>query len=44
VTIDTDTLVNEYLKVMDWDPVTAKPSAERLRELGLEEVVRALRR
>jgi len=42
VTIDTDTLVNEYLKVMEWDPVTAKPSAQRLRELDLEDVVRAL--
>jgi aldehyde:ferredoxin oxidoreductase len=42
VTVDVDTLVNEYLKVMDWDPITAKPSAQRLRELGLEDVAGAL--
>lgn len=42
ITVDTDTLVSEYLKAMDWDPVTAKPSAQRLRELGLEDVARSL--
>jgi aldehyde:ferredoxin oxidoreductase len=43
VTVDTDTLVNEYVKVMDWDPATAKPSPQKLRDLGLEDVVQALR-
>ena len=33
------TLIRGYLKVMDWDPVTAKPSVERLRDLGLEDVI-----
>ena len=43
VTIDMDTLQGEYLKAMDWDPVTARPSAQRLRELGLQDVAQALR-
>jgi len=42
LTIDTDTLVNEYLKELDWDPVTAKPGVQKLRELGLQDVVQAL--
>jgi aldehyde:ferredoxin oxidoreductase len=44
ITVDTDTLVSEYLKVMDWDPVTAKPGDQRLRELGLQDVAQALRK
>jgi aldehyde:ferredoxin oxidoreductase len=43
VTFDTGTVMSEYAKLMDWDPVTAKPSAQRLRELGLEDVAQALR-
>jgi hypothetical protein len=27
---------------MGWDPVTAKPGAQRLKELGLEDVGKAL--
>jgi aldehyde:ferredoxin oxidoreductase len=42
VSMEVDTLINEYLKAMDWDPVTAKPSAKRLQELGLEDVAAAL--
>jgi aldehyde:ferredoxin oxidoreductase len=42
VTIDAETLVNEYLKEMDWDPETAKPSANKLKELGLEDIAREL--
>jgi len=36
--VDIDTLVSEYLAEMDWDPVTAKPSAEKLKELDLEDI------
>lgn len=35
VTLDADLMVKEYCEAMSWDPVTARPSAERLRELGL---------
>jgi aldehyde:ferredoxin oxidoreductase len=42
VTIDADTLVKEYLKEMDWDPETAKPSEKKLKELGLEDIAREL--
>lgn len=35
ITIDNDTMVKEYLKLMDWDPVTTVPSQKRLKELGL---------
>jgi aldehyde:ferredoxin oxidoreductase len=42
VSVDAETLVNEYLTAMDWDLKTAKPSEKKLRELGLEDVARAL--
>jgi aldehyde:ferredoxin oxidoreductase len=38
VTVDVDTQVKEYLKVMDWDVNTAKPSQQKLLELGLDDV------
>lgn len=44
VTVDKDTLISEYLKVMDWDPGTTKPSKKTLTELGLEDVAKALYR
>jgi hypothetical protein len=28
-------MVEAYLKAMDWDPVTATPSRERMEQLGL---------
>jgi hypothetical protein len=31
-----DRLVQDYLKVMDWDPKTTMPSPEKLTALGLE--------
>jgi aldehyde:ferredoxin oxidoreductase len=34
-TVDLPAMVEEYLKVMDWDPITAMPSPERLTRLGL---------
>jgi aldehyde:ferredoxin oxidoreductase len=42
VTVDADSLVREYLKAMDWDSETARPSDRKLRELGLEDVARQL--
>jgi aldehyde:ferredoxin oxidoreductase len=41
-TVDEETLYSEYLTEMDWDPRTAKPSKEKLLELGMEDVVRVL--
>jgi len=38
VTVDVNTLVNEYYRAMDWDQETGKPSREKLSELGLEDV------
>lgn len=42
VTVDEDLMVNDYLKAMEWDMVTAKPSLAKLRSLGLEDVARDL--
>ncbi len=42
VTVDTDTLVGNYYKAMDWDPKTGKPSKKALEELGLDDVARDL--
>ncbi len=43
VTVDDETLVNDYLTAMDWDLKTARPSDKKLKELGLYDVARALR-
>ncbi len=43
VNIDAETLVKEYLKEMDWDLNTAKPSQKKLRELGLDDIARSLK-
>jgi aldehyde:ferredoxin oxidoreductase len=37
--LDTKTLEKEFLEACDWDPETTKPSAAKLRSLGLEDVV-----
>ncbi len=42
VTVDKDTLISEYLKIMDWDPKTTKPSKKALTELGLANVAKEL--
>ncbi len=42
ITVDSDTLVKEYLTEMDWDLETAKPSKEKLKELGLGDVAQTL--
>ena len=43
ITLDMDTLLQDFLKAMEWDPVTATPSAKRLIELGLKDVAEDLR-
>ncbi|MFW6082986.1 MAG: aldehyde ferredoxin oxidoreductase C-terminal domain-containing protein, partial [Chloroflexota bacterium] len=42
VTVEIDTLLKEHLEEMDWDPESAKPNAERLIELGMEDVAQDL--
>jgi aldehyde:ferredoxin oxidoreductase len=42
VTVDEDTMVKEYLTAMDWDLKTAKPSKNKLLELGLADVAQEL--
>jgi aldehyde:ferredoxin oxidoreductase len=42
VTINVSSTVKEYLKAMDWDLTTGKPSKKKLLELGLEDVARTL--
>lgn len=42
VTLDEDTMVKEYLEVMDWDTKTARPSKKKLLELGLDDVAKEL--
>ena len=37
VTLDDDTMIKDYLKAMDWDLITTKPSAKKLQELGLSQ-------
>jgi len=42
VEIDLNTMVRDYLQVMDWDQMTCKPSRERLTALGLDDLIQAL--
>jgi len=42
VTVDVDSQVREYFKLMDWDVQTGKPSREKLLALGLEDVAKNL--
>lgn len=42
ITIDEDTMNQEYLTVADWDSKTTKPSKKKLQELGLEDVAQVL--
>jgi aldehyde:ferredoxin oxidoreductase len=43
ISVDMETMVKEYLELMDWDPVTTVPSQKRLKELGLDEVAADLK-
>jgi len=42
ITLDLDNRVNEYLKTMDWDLKTGKPSKQKLEQLGMADVAAAL--
>jgi len=42
VTLDDDTMIEDYLKAMDWDLTTTKPSAKKLQELGLSQLANDL--
>ena len=42
ITVDEETLYSEYLTAMDWDLKTAKPSKQKLLELGLDDVAQEL--
>jgi len=42
VTVDSNALLGDYFQAMGWDAVTAKPSAQKLKELGLEDVGKAI--
>jgi len=39
VTLNDDTMVRDYLRAMDWDIATTKPSVKKLQELGLARLV-----
>lgn len=41
-TIDVETMRREYFAAMDWDPKSTRPSAERLRRLGLHDLIEAV--
>lgn len=42
ISVDEESLVQDYLAAMDWDPVTTRPSNQKLKELGLEDVISQL--
>lgn len=42
VTVDVEKQQREYCEAMGWDPKTARPSAKRLSELGLDFVAKEL--
>ena len=42
VSVDLEAQVRDYCAAMEWDPVTAVPSRQRLLSLGLHEVARDL--
>jgi aldehyde:ferredoxin oxidoreductase len=44
ISVDRETLVSEYLKEMDWDVATGKPSRRKLIELGLSDIAADLYR
>ena len=42
ITVDMDTLLQDFLEAMEWDLVTGRPSRKRLIELGLKDVAEEL--
>ncbi len=41
-TVDAETMVREYLTLMDWDLKTAKPSKAKLISLGLDDIAKEI--
>ncbi len=39
---DVERLLSDYYQVREWDRVSGKPTAEKLRELGLDDVTKEL--
>jgi len=39
ITVNSQTLIKEYMALVDWDPETTQPSDKKLKELGLEDMV-----
>jgi aldehyde:ferredoxin oxidoreductase len=42
ISLHKDEMYNEFLKIMDWDIQSVKPSREKLLELGLDDVAEVL--
>ncbi|MBW2000377.1 MAG: aldehyde ferredoxin oxidoreductase family protein [Deltaproteobacteria bacterium] len=42
ITVDLETRLSNYLRAMDWDPLTARPSKQKLEQLGLHDVAAEL--
>jgi aldehyde:ferredoxin oxidoreductase len=42
ITVDVDTLIEDFFTAMEWDLETSRPSLSRLRELGMDDVADAL--
>jgi aldehyde:ferredoxin oxidoreductase len=40
ITIDAKTMVSEYCETMGWDPLTGRPSREKLQELELDVIIK----
>lgn len=40
VTLDDDLMIRDYLREMDWDTETTEPSTRKLRELGLDGLIK----
>jgi aldehyde:ferredoxin oxidoreductase len=42
ITVDEKTMIQDYFKVMQWNPETGKPNKKRMAELGLGDVAEEL--
>jgi aldehyde:ferredoxin oxidoreductase len=42
ITVDEKTMIQDYFKVMQWDPETGRPNKRRMAELGLGDVAKEL--
>jgi aldehyde:ferredoxin oxidoreductase len=43
ISVDKETMIKEYLELLDWDTTTMVPSQKKLKALGLDEVATNLR-